>query len=172
MNLSVYSFQNDLEIDRDSVGPLIERVLSLEGVSTDHLEVSFVSIEEICSLHERFFQDNSPTDCISLPMDQEINGSPHVLGEIFVCPAVALERVGPESAHLETTLYLVHSLLHLFGYNDLEPAEQKVMGAKEELYLQLLTQEKLLLTHKLVAKKKLASYSCVQGKSSGSYTRC
>lgn len=163
MTVSVFNTQDDLKIDPASARRVVKKILELENIRTDYLELSFVSKEKICCLHDRFFQDSSPTDCISLPMDPLGDScTPHVLGEIFVCPAVAIERVGKKEAYRETTLYVVHGLLHLIGFDDIEIDEQNEMEAKEEEYMQLLTREGILLEDKTLVKKKFASYSLIR----------
>ena len=148
MNVLVFARQNDLAIDTKSVKPVVEQVLALENVTSDEVSVYFVSTEEICRLHEKFFDDPSPTDCISFPMDlKEDKGDHHILGEVFVCPRTAIDYVGGAEgeAYHETTLYLVHGLLHLMGYDDVDNVEE--MRAAEKSHLKNLIQSECLLTN-------------------------
>lgn len=50
-----------------------------------------------------------------------------LLGEIFICPQIAIEY-DPKHPHLETTLYIIHGILHLLGFNDIEKKERQKMG--------------------------------------------
>jgi probable rRNA maturation factor len=43
----------------------------------------------------------------------------------------------------ETILYLVHGLLHLVGYNDLEPKDKAAMRRKEKSCMRKLDQLKM-----------------------------
>lgn len=87
-----------------------------------------MSKKRICVLHEQFFQDPTPTDCITFPSDEEA-----CLGEIFICPKVA-EEYDPRHPLRETTLYIIHGILHLLGYTDLE-AKERTRMYKEQMKL-------------------------------------
>ncbi len=148
MNVLVFDRQDDLAIDAQSVKPIVEEVLALEKVSSDEISVYFVSTDEICRLHKEFFDDPSPTDCISFPMDlKEDKAHHHILGEVFVCPKTAVDYVGgsDDNVYHETTLYLVHGLLHLMGFDDVDDVEE--MRAAEKTHLKNLIQSGSLLTN-------------------------
>lgn len=85
-----------------------------------------------------FFQDPTPTDCITFPFDQKF------LGEIFVCPKVAKEY-DPKKPHLETTLYIIHGILHLLGFNDIEKKERAKMALKQRHLLKRAIKAKCTL---------------------------
>ncbi len=69
------------------------------------------------------------------------------LGEVFVCPKTALEYVQKKGGnpYLETSLYLVHGILHLLGYDDLTPKERTKMRQQERSVLKMLKSKKALL---------------------------
>jgi probable rRNA maturation factor len=98
------------------------------------ISIYFVSKQKIAQLHDEFFDDPTPTDCITFPH-----------GEIFICPAVAVEyaKMHLLNPHKELTLYIVHCLLHLTGQGDTTPAERRTMRRKERAALAFLAREKL-----------------------------
>jgi probable rRNA maturation factor len=151
MKVLVFDQQYDLPIAQGSVKPVVKHVLAAEKRHTDEVAVYFVTTEEISRLHKEFFNDPSPTDCISFPLDQDHAIGFHILGEIFVCPKTAIEYVLKageeinEECYRETTLYLVHGLLHLIGYDDIEDDERKKMRAAEQRLMEPLIRQKLLL---------------------------
>jgi len=110
----------------------------LEDLGSTHTEVSIYCVTQakICALHDQFFQDPTPTDCISFPLDEE-----H-LGEVFVCPKAALEYA-PEDPHNEVALYIIHGLLHCLGYDDLEPVAKRAMRKKEKSCMALINNLKV-----------------------------
>ena len=67
------------------------------------------------------------------------------LGDIFVCPAAAL-RYDPKDPYKETLLYLVHGVLHLLGYDDIEPAAKRKMRKMERKCMDHLKQLRLIIT--------------------------
>jgi probable rRNA maturation factor len=140
----VFNRQKDVPIKKVSTKPIVKEVLEGEGAHTDELSIYFVTFEEICRLHADFFNDPSPTDCISLPLDDQDSLGYHVMGEIFICPAAA-QAYDPDNLYQEITLYLVHGLLHLLGYDDMQPGDRKKMRAAEKRLMKTLSDKKLLL---------------------------
>ncbi|MFN0064989.1 MAG: rRNA maturation RNase YbeY [Chlamydiales bacterium] len=150
IKILVFDQQNDLSIDIESAKQVIRRVLELEKSQANEVSLYFVSTKEICRLHEEFFHDPSPTDCISFPIDRNRKLGYQFLGEIFVCPKTALDFVQTyedinENPYVETTLYVVHSVLHLLGFDDIEEVDRKKMRAKEGVIMQHLLKANILL---------------------------
>lgn len=137
MLIDIYNSQNAVDIDRERIGYLVRAVLNDEGVRFDEVAIYFVNKEAISELHNRFFDDPSPTDCISLPLDDVDEGGYRHLGEVFVCPEIGCEYAERHSTDPleETALYVIHGLLHLIGYDDLEEEACKLMRSKERYHL-------------------------------------
>jgi len=152
VNTVVINEQTDLSIDESKVKPIVKLVLKCEQRKSDEVSIYFVSENEICRIHGEFFDDPSPTDCISFPMDKTEDTHHHILGEIFICPKAAIDYVLKDSEEVnqdpyrELTLYLVHGLLHLLGYRDEEDEARKQMHALQNKYLALLIKKQLLLS--------------------------
>jgi probable rRNA maturation factor len=110
------------------VRKLVQAVLKLQNSKCREVSIYFVTERRICELHEEFFKDPSPTDCISCPIDNEI------LGEIFVCPKAALRYCAchDEDPYKELALYIIHGILHLMGYDDLEASKRRTMRKNEK----------------------------------------
>ncbi len=124
-------------------------LLKFLDVTCDEIAIHFVSKRQIAKLHAIYFQDPTPTDTISFPLDNEIF-HPHLghhLGEVFVCPAVAQEYAKERelNSYLEATLYLVHGILHLIGYDDLTPKDKRKMRQKEKACMKHLQKEQVVL---------------------------
>ncbi len=135
LKISIYSGQKDLSIARSSVRRLVSLVL--EDKETE-VAVHFVGKKKISQLHQQFFADPSPTDCISFP----IGGA--ILGEIFVCPQVAKEY-DPQNPYLECSLYVIHGLLHLLGYDDIQREDRQKMQRAQRRLLKMAKEKKCLL---------------------------
>ena len=109
------------------------------------LSVIFVDEDAIAALHEQWMGLEGPTDVMSFPMDELREGReseiapPGLLGDIVICPSVAAAqaRIAGHSDVEEMLLLLTHGILHLLGYDHVEPQEEKTMFA---------LQRKLLLT--------------------------
>lgn len=142
--IRIFNRQKDLKIDKSSARALVASVLAHLGVKTEEISLYFVDQKKICQLHATYFQDPTPTDCISFPLDEEI------LGEIFICPSVALEYARRKNLdpYQETSLYVIHGLLHLIGYDDLEPKARRIMRKKEKSCMRHINKEKIGLIPK------------------------
>lgn len=147
MIIHFYNSQSSLKISVRQAKKVTKAVIEQEGQSCDEVSIYFVDVPMICHLHEQFFQDPSPTDCLSLPMDDEEEHLHRILGEVFVCPEVALDYATQHQLdpYQETTLYLVHGLLHLMGYDDLTEKERRKMRQAEKRHLEYLQQMNLML---------------------------
>ncbi len=100
------------------------------------LSVILVNEAEMSDLHIKWMDESGPTDVLSFPMD-EIH--PHtsqvgVLGDIVLCPSIALSQAvtaGHSFGH-ELSILSVHGLLHIVGYDHVNPEEEKTMFDLQE----------------------------------------
>ena len=102
------------------------------------LEISLVDEAEMTRLHEEWMDEAGPTDVLSFPMDElrpnelsENDEVPVVLGDVVICPDVARKQ-GDTAGHgmeKELRILLVHGILHLLGFDHLEPEEEAEMFA-------------------------------------------
>lgn len=146
MEILVFNNQEDASVNTESVKKVVEQILKLEEIQTDEVAVHFVTQTEICHLHELYFQDPSPTDCISFPLDDE--KSPYsILGEIFICPKAAIDytQQKPFLLYREITLYVIHGILHLIGYDDIKMSDRRKMRQAEKRAMAHLIQASCLL---------------------------
>lgn len=147
MIVDVYNTQKRYPIDAKAVSALVKQVIAAEGRSYDEAAIHFVGTKKICSLHEIYFDDPTVTDCISFPIDNE-DGDPYsVLGEVFICPETACRYVKKHGGTLyeEITLYIVHGVLHLLGYDDIDEADCLVIRERENFHMNNLKKLGLIL---------------------------
>jgi probable rRNA maturation factor len=121
------SNRQDLPVDLAGLAALAERVLLAEGLTGGELSLSFVDLEEMSGLHERYAEEPGPTDVLSFPMDDE-----GLLGDVVVCPAEAVRSNPDLSAELR--LLVVHGVLHLLGYDHQSDQDRAAMWAKQDAY--------------------------------------
>lgn len=126
--LNLHNDQKALPIPKRLISHIVQEILSFLKIDCKEISIYFTTKAKISELHDEFFNDPTPTDCISFPLDQD-----H-LGEIFVCPEVAIEYAAQK--HLnpfqETILYMVHGILHLIGYDDIKAPDRKLMRQMEK----------------------------------------
>ena len=142
MQIFVRNAQRSLPLSKKSAEKLAFVLLEKLKIKCEEIVIHFVGKKEISALHALFFDDPTPTDAISFP-----DGSDGRLGEVYICPAVAQEYALKHrlDAHEETSLYLVHSILHLLGYDDLTPRDKRRMRQQEKRCMRFLKQSDALL---------------------------
>ncbi|QXE27331.1 rRNA maturation RNase YbeY [Chlamydia buteonis] len=152
LQVCVSNKQCDVPIRIQSVKNLVLCCLQYWKVSTDQVYVYFLDDEALAKLHDEVFSDPSLTDTITLPIDPPQSTSrPHILGEAFISPKAAirfLQDRAEDSGLLyeEISRYVVHSLLHMLGYDDQTPEERKKMRGKENQALCMLREKHALLS--------------------------
>lgn len=146
MNIQVYNHQQDVKISPEAVSAIVKEVLNKENKKCDEVAIHFVETSKICELHSEFFNDPSPTDCISFPIDEAGCAGYCVLGEVFVCPKTAIEYASLHNipVYQEITLYIVHGLLHLLGYDDIGDREPEMRNA-EKLHMKNLEMHNMIM---------------------------
>lgn len=104
------------------------------------VSVTFVDNEEIRKLNARYRDKDAETDVLSFPLgengvyDVNQDTGAKMLGDVVI----SMEKAEEQSKQFEHSFerevcYLtVHSMLHLLGYDHMEPAEKRVMRVKEE----------------------------------------
>lgn len=139
MKITIFNQQKDLPLSKRGVRDLVLTVLEAEASKHTEVSIYFVTSKKISSIHQAFFHDPTPTDCISFPIDEE-----H-LGEVFVCPKVAIAYAKKNHLlpHKETALYIIHGLLHCLGYDDLTPQVRRTMRKKEKACMALIESKKI-----------------------------
>ena len=132
--------------DRRLSLPFLRRIL--RHVLTEQMHVPaaelcfhFVSAPEMARVNWQFLQHEGSTDVITFDYSQPASPSPDarrqtpspISGEAFICVADAVKQAGEFKTtwQSEVVRYAVHAVLHLRGYDDLQPAKRRVMKREE-----------------------------------------
>jgi probable rRNA maturation factor len=154
-SIHVTSQQRLLRVDRARLVRLAEATLAAEQVRSAEISLALVDDRHIHEINRRFLGHDYPTDVISFLLESEsprkstatsgkrtrrkaappaVRGAGKSLGgEIIISVETAIREAaeyGWRPIH-ELSLYVVHGLLHLCGYDDLTPGEKRVMRARE-----------------------------------------
>jgi len=100
-----------------------------------------VAAPEMARLNWDFLQHEGSTDIITF--DQNEGATGRLAGELFICldEAVKQAREFRTTWPAELARYVIHGLLHLRGFDDLEPAAKRVMKREENRLLRLAGRE-------------------------------
>jgi probable rRNA maturation factor len=146
--------QTDVGIEVDRWVRLAQDVLAAEGVAGEaELSLLFVDETSMAELNLQFMDAPGPTDVLAFPIDEKgPNGRwpdagttgpdrndptgddvPLILGDVVVCPAVAVRQAPQHAGSLddELALLVVHGILHVLGHDHAEPDEAARMQARE-----------------------------------------
>ena len=102
-----------------------------EVINCKSINISFVSQQEIKELNRRFLNKNKTTNVLSFPSDPKFYED--LLGEIAICPYVIKEEsiVQGKKEHDHLIHLIIHSVLHLLGYDHVDSKSAKVMEGIE-----------------------------------------
>lgn len=131
--------QSKVKFDKDLmvlIEDAIEAVLRLEGKALDYeISISFVDNEEIKELNKLYRNVDRETDVLSFPMEEgEEIFTMNILGDIVISLEKALEQSVEYSHSLtrEIIYLIVHSMLHLLGYDHMTEEDKLNMRNKEK----------------------------------------
>ena len=106
-----------------------------EGYDLDNIDFVFCSDEFLLEINRTHLGHDDYTDIITFELSGK--GEP-VLGEIYI----SVDRVRDNASSIGTSFraelhrVIFHGVLHLCGYKDKSPADEKKMRAREDHYLQ------------------------------------
>ena len=138
--------ESGVAVDESALASVAQHVLAAMQVNpAAELSVMVVTTEVMTELHERWMDEPGPTDVMAFPMDELVDESrrpdapeigPALLGDVVLCPSVAVRqaRAAGHSMDDELLLLATHGVLHLLGYDHMEPDEEKEMfGLQQKL---------------------------------------
>jgi probable rRNA maturation factor len=158
--IEISNEQRVLRVNRPRLIRIAESALAAEKVRSAEISVALVDDVRIHEINREYLQHDYPTDVISFLLEEEPprptagqrqagsrrkagpaspRGAGKSLGgEIIISTETAVKMATDYgwSPQQELSLYLVHGLLHLCGYDDLTPVEQQLMRAREVEVLQ------------------------------------
>ncbi len=140
MNNDYTIVDNDLYKDYDYLYNVLDATLKHEKVDNAIFSIIFVEDDEIHQINKDYRKIDRITDVISFAFedyeDIEYNDI-RMLGDIYIC-IPQMKRQAEEYGHSEKrelSFLAVHGLLHLLGYDHMEPEDEKVMFSLQELIL-------------------------------------
>ncbi|MDP3386958.1 MAG: rRNA maturation RNase YbeY [Eubacteriales bacterium] len=124
--------------------PIVELIDRVADQTLEHLDkgknfeisLSFVTNEEIRELNQTYLGNDYVTDVLSFPMEDEF-GSQYdnaVLGDVVISIDKIREQAEEfnHSFERELAYLLVHSLLHLFGFDHIDEQDKINMRNEEK----------------------------------------
>jgi probable rRNA maturation factor len=131
--VQVKNAQKRHPLDERLIKRMVVEVLGrLGGRGGLEIEVILVNDASIESLNKRYLNKTGPTDVISFDLDRSAC--------VFVSVDTAFRSSGILGTGFvgEIMLYVIHGILHLFGYDDDTKASSEKMSAKQDDILRRL----------------------------------
>ena len=110
------------------------------------ISVTFVDNQGIRELNAQYRDKDTETDVLSFPMgengvwDKDPETGAFILGDVVISMEKAMEQANiyGHSLQREVGYLTAHSVLHLLGYDHIEPLDRVHMREKEELVMDQL----------------------------------
>ena len=115
----------------------IDEFIAYFSVEKIDVEVSFCTAEQIKDLNYKFRKKDSETNVLSFPAESSIGIQNACCGEVIICYEV-LNNEAKESSKNITNHFkhlLIHSLLHLLGYEHDKENDAILMESEEIKFL-------------------------------------
>jgi len=126
-----------LSCTESSVSDLIEALLQvkpdLKKIFKDRpVNLSFISKKAIKELNSEFLKKDKPTNVLSFP-STGLSFSDEILGDIAICPEIIKKEAAIQNKEEQDHLshLIIHSLLHLAGYDHQEATSAEQMESLE-----------------------------------------
>ncbi len=118
-------------IPGDRLAEVARFVLAAEGIDCAEISVSLVDDREMAQLHVAYMQVEGPTDVLTFDLADTHDTAMH--GEIVISVETATRLAGELAVDVaeEVALYLVHGLLHLCGFDDIDDVDRGKMRQRE-----------------------------------------
>lgn len=143
VTLAVSNRQHIRKINPQSVKEIAAAALADLKIQEAELGIVIVSAKEMASINESFLGHEGPTDVITFDYSEAVKVPrasrsaqrvpARIHGEIFICVAEAERQAKTFETdwQSEVVRYIIHGILHLAGYDDLQPVARKKMKREE-----------------------------------------
>jgi probable rRNA maturation factor len=146
--LHVRNRQRQRRINSDLFRGVIRALLEQElGLTRYGLAIHLVSAGQMAEVNENFLRHSGSTDVITFDYrdgySEELEANSELAGEIYISVSDAISQAREFSTHWqqEVVRYAVHGILHLRGYDDLAPANRRIMKREENRLTRRMTKQ-------------------------------
>ena len=109
--------------------------VSLFGDVEADISIQFLSPGRMAEINQKYLEHEGATDVITFDLCDD--PAICMTGEILICPEVAANQSKEFGTtwQEETVRYVIHGLLHLKGFDDLEPEKRRIMKQHENRWM-------------------------------------
>lgn len=116
--------------DKTKIKQWLHQAIEREGFISDNINIILCSDEYLLKMNQQYLNHDTFTDIITFDYSEKGKLS----GDLFI----SIERVKENSTQFSGKVYnellrvMVHGVLHLCGYKDKTPQDEKLMREKED----------------------------------------
>ena len=140
VSITIKNLQARIAISPRLIKQAAQKALSSIGKTiSGEIAIFFVNDRRIKNLNRRFLGKNLATDVLCFDLSVDRKGG--LLADIFISTDTAAQNSRNYGASIgdEINLYVIHAVLHLFGYRDDSPAQRQRMQEKQRQILKCLS---------------------------------
>ena len=144
MQIDVQNLQKRIPLKPNLIASRVRKILRYEGVIEARLSVTFVSDQRIKALNQKYLHAHYATDVLAFDFSSnKSHPRKRIFGEIVISTGAVCRqaKIFKNSNERELTLYVIHGILHLLGFDDHRPKDIKKMRREEEKLLELIKVE-------------------------------
>lgn len=132
MHIAVSSLNNRHKIDEKFVEAVARNILKILKKDGPDIEITFLSDRAIKPINKKYKGANRATDVLSFDLG--------LCGQVIISSDMALRnsRTFKTSFEEELVLYVIHGILHLFGYDDENRIDKLKMFKKQSSIMETL----------------------------------
>lgn len=125
--------QTSYKLDTKALLLAIKQLVKTLKMQNWELSITFVTKPVSKSINSKYLKHHYATDCLTFDLSEHKSA----IGDIYICPAIAKSQAKTFKVSFDNEIkrLIIHTLLHLKGYDDTNPEAKKVMFAKQEMLL-------------------------------------
>ncbi len=140
MSLTLLNRQRTKQIEAHRLKQIVAALFAELAIPGAELGITLVGAQEMARVNRQFLQHEGSTDVITFDHREDGAGAGQIHGELYICVDDAVKQAKEFGTHWQAELvrYIVHGVLHLLGYDDLQPARRRRMKQEENRLVRLL----------------------------------
>ena len=144
MDVLIINRQRTKKINTRLLKQIVEELFAELEITSAELGIHLVGAKKMAQVNRQFLGHEGSTDVITFDHSSANSQLPSpnspIYGELFICvdEAVAQAKEFGTDWSSEVVRYLVHGVLHLLGYDDLQPDLRRAMKREENRLLRRL----------------------------------
>ena len=138
MIVCIRNRQKRRAIDTRFLRTLTQAILQEIAPAQSEIGIHLVNTREMTALNQKYLGHEGSTDVITFDHQDIPNrrGQSHrpLYGELFISMDDAIQQARDHDTHWmsEVVRYVIHGVLHLLGYDDLDPSDRRIMKRAEQ----------------------------------------